>query len=91
MDLHSSRSSVDMLDLAETARRVGADEAAAGNIATANTAMQALEIAVENDVPLADAIAGRARGAALATLAGGTAVEVLIFTRSGALAGRAGS
>ncbi len=90
MDLHSSRSSVDMRDLAETAQRAGADEDTAGGIAAANTAMQALEMAVENGVPLADAVAGRARSAALATLAGGTKVEVLIFTRSGVLAGRAG-
>jgi cobalt-precorrin-5B (C1)-methyltransferase len=89
MDLHSSRSRVDMADLAETARRAGADAATAGAIAAANTAMQALEIADAAGIELADAVAARARGAAMAVLAGGTAVEVLVFTRKGDLAGRA--
>lgn len=89
MDLHSSRSRVDMADLAETARRAGADAATAGAIAAANTAMQALEIADAAGIELADAVAARARGAAMAVLAGGTAVEVLVFTRKGELAGRA--
>jgi len=89
MDLHSSRSSVDMADLAETAGRAGADADAVAAITDANTAMQALQIADRADIKLADAIAARARGAAMAVLAGGTAVEVLVFTRKGELAGRA--
>ena len=89
MDLHSSRSSVDMADLAETARRAGADADAVTAIADANTAMQALQIADAAGIKLADAIAARARGAAMAVLAGGTAVEVLVFTRKGELTGRA--
>lgn len=89
MDLHSSRSSVDMADLAETAGRAGADADVVAAIADANTAMQALQIADAAGIKLADAIAARARGAAMAVLAGGTAVEVLVFTRKGELTGRA--
>jgi cobalt-precorrin-5B (C1)-methyltransferase len=89
MDLHSSRSAIDMADLAATAERAGADSPTARAIAEANTAMQALELAARAGVPLADAMAGRARGAAMAALAGDTAVDVLIFDRAGRLVGRA--
>jgi cobalt-precorrin-5B (C1)-methyltransferase len=89
MDLHSSRSEIDMTDLAATAERAGADTQTARDIAKANTAMQALELAAGAGVPLADAMAGRARGAAMAALAGDTAVDVLIFDRAGRLVGRA--
>jgi cobalt-precorrin-5B (C1)-methyltransferase len=90
MDLHSSRSTVDMADLAETAARAGADDGTAGAIAQANTAMQALEIAAAAGVKLPDIIAARARAAALAALSGDTAVDVMVFDRKGKLAGRAG-
>ena len=40
---------------------------------------------------LAQAIAERAREVALATLAGGVAVDVAVFDRDGALLGRAGA
>lgn len=89
MDLHSSRSEIDMTDLAATAERAGADTRTARAIAEANTAMQALQLAAGAGVPLADAMAGRARGAAMAALAGDTAVDVLIFDRAGRLVGRA--
>lgn len=89
MDLHSSRSSVDMVDLAQTAGRAGADAPTQARIAAANTAMQALAIADQAQIPLARHMAARARGAAMAALAGGTAVDVLIFDRAGELAGRA--
>ena len=89
MDLHSSRSEVDMADLAATAGRSGADAATQAAIATANTAMQALELAAAAGVPLASAMAAKARGAAMATLAGDTDVDVLIFDRAGGLVGRA--
>lgn len=90
MDLHSARSRLDMADLARGAARAGADAATAERIAGANTAMQALDIAAKAGVPLADAMAARARGAAMAALAGDTAVEVMIFDRAGNLVGRAG-
>ncbi len=89
MDLHSSRSRLDMKDMAASAERAGADAATVAAIAGANTAMQALELAAGVGVPLADAMAARARGAAMAALAGDTSVDVLIFDRSGRLVGRA--
>ena len=90
MDLHSSRSSVDMEDLADAAARAGADDATKDAISQANTAMQALEIATAAGVKLPDIMAARARASAMAALAGDTAVDVLIFDRKGKLVGRAG-
>jgi cobalt-precorrin-5B (C1)-methyltransferase len=89
MDLHSSRSAVDMADLAVTAERAGADTATVAAITQANSAMQALELAAGASVPLADAVAARARGAAMAALSGDTVVDVLVFDRQGKLVGRA--
>jgi cobalt-precorrin-5B (C1)-methyltransferase len=91
MDLHSSRSHVDMQDLANTAAQAGANTDTAIRIAGANTAMEALQIAKDTDVPLAPAIAGRARSMAMAALAGDTNVDVTIFDRSGKLVARAGA
>ncbi len=55
----------------------------------ANTANQVLELARQAGLPLADAVAGKARATALDVLDGETRVEVLIFDRQGALVGRA--
>ena len=43
--------------------------------------MEALQIAKDTEVPLAPAIAGRARSMAMAALAGDTNVDVTIFDR----------
>ena len=73
LDLHSSRSQVGFDQLA-----VLADNEA---VASANTAMQALEIAGPD---LAAAVAGRARQTALSTLAGAPVeVDVLVVDRQG--------
>ena len=90
MDLHSSRSIVDLVALADYAGTVGADEKTQESIKIANTAMEALTIAQSADVALGDAVAARARGVAMATLTGGTEVDVMIFGRTGELVGRAG-
>ena len=90
MDLHSSRSIVDLVTLADCAGTVGANEKTQESIKIANTAMEALTIAQSADVALGDAVAARARGVAMATLAGGTEVDVMIFGRTGELVGRAG-
>jgi cobalt-precorrin-5B (C1)-methyltransferase len=89
LDLHSGRSQVDLDWLAGLLRAAGGDGKAAAAIRGANTANQAREIARQAGVPLADAVAGRARETALDVLDGRTRVEVLIFDRQGGLAGRA--
>ena len=91
MDLHSSRSRVDMADLAESARHAGAEARIAERIAGANTAMEALTISTDAGVALAETMAKRARASAMAVLAGDTEVDVMIFDRTGNLAGQAGT
>ncbi|MHA3979497.1 cobalt-precorrin-5B (C(1))-methyltransferase [Halovulum sp. GXIMD14794] len=78
LDLHSGRSQVDFVRLAQTASQIGADAEA---IAAANTAQQALEIA---GPALAEAIAGNAQARAREALRGAdTRLGVLIVDRHG--------
>ncbi len=89
MDLHSSRSRVDMAALADMLASLGAPKAAVARAKKANTAAEVLEIAAARGLALGDLVAARARETALATLAGDTAVEVAVFDRSGGLVGHA--
>ncbi len=78
MDLHSARSQVDFVQLAQTAAEVGTDAEA---VAAANTAQHALEIA---GPPLAEAVAHKAQQVARATLRGADIrLGVLIIDRQG--------
>lgn len=90
MDLHSSRSQVDMAKLAETARQSGASENLCDAIKTANTARHVLELCADENVTIASVIARQARETAMATIDGACAIEVVIFDRQGGLIGRAG-
>ncbi|MEQ8355526.1 MAG: cobalt-precorrin-5B (C(1))-methyltransferase [Kiloniellaceae bacterium] len=89
LDLHSGRSQVDFDFLAEVLAGLGAAEPLIEEARAANTAKQVLDLALAAGLPLAEAVAERARDAALGQLAGETAVEVLIFDRQGGLVGRA--
>ena len=91
LDLHSGASAVDRAFLTAELKALGAPDALLAEAATANTAGQVLELARARGLPLADRIALRARATALATLAGGTEVEVIVFDRDGAEVGRAGA
>jgi cobalt-precorrin-5B (C1)-methyltransferase len=88
LDLHSGRSQVDFEWLAELLAELGAEAELVGRAREANTALEVLELAGQAALPLADAVAGRARETALATLGAGIEVEVTVFDRSGALIGR---
>ncbi len=90
MDLHSSRSSVDFVRLADTLKLMGATREQIKATLNANTAMEVLDIAAAANLPLANRIATGAREAALATLSGGTEIEVLIYDRQGDQVGYAG-
>ena len=90
MDLHSSRSQVDYAALAGLARAAGAADALAEEIARASSAGAALALVREHGLALADAVARRARESAMATLAGGIALDVVVVDRAGAVVGRAG-
>ncbi len=89
LDLHSGRSQVDFDLLAGILAELGAEAQLVAAARGANTAKQVLDLARASGLPLADAVAARARATALGLLAGETAVEVLVFDRQGDLVGRA--
>jgi cobalt-precorrin-5B (C1)-methyltransferase len=93
LDLHSARSRFDPAQLAALAHGVGAPADVAVSMENAASAAEALTLAAGAGLKgaLVDAVAAGARATALATLAGGTDVEVLVFDRAGALIGKAGS
>ncbi len=90
LDLHSSRSQVDIAGLADALTTMGASAPIVERARDAHMAGEVLEIATANGLPIADVIAGRARQTALATLSGGIAVDVLVVDRQGAVIGEAG-
>ena len=90
MDLHSSKSRVDRKALAAMLASLGADAETAAKAEGANTAAEVIETAQSLGLPLGDLIAQQAREAALATLAGGTEVEVMIVDAQGKPVGHAG-
>lgn len=90
LDLHSGRSRLDLAQLAETARAVGADEEAAGRVRHANSALDALLIARAEGVDLAAPVAQAAwRTAAQALGDSETEIEIIVFDRDGRLLARA--
>ena len=90
LDLHSGRSQVDIASLATGLEQLGASAQVIQHARDAHMAGEVLEIARGADLPLADLIARRARQTALATLAGGSDVDVLVVDRQGAIIGEAG-
>ncbi|MEU9318698.1 MULTISPECIES: cobalt-precorrin-5B (C(1))-methyltransferase [unclassified Streptomyces] len=91
LDLHSARSQVDKPFLAELARRGGADEALAAEVAVANTGLAALRLCLARGVPLGDLVAVAARDQALSVLRGApVAVDVVCIDRAGVVVGRSG-
>ncbi len=89
LDLHSSRSQLDMGDLAGRVKIAGGNAELCAKINRANTGLEALDHCQKAGMPIADLMAAGAREVAMATLAGGTAVEVLVFDRQGQLIGQA--
>ena len=88
MDLHSKATAVDANFLRALLSELGATPAQLAQTRSAVSAAQILAMA--GALPLAAAVARRARETALATLAGGVAVDVLVFDRDGRLIGDAG-
>jgi cobalt-precorrin-5B (C1)-methyltransferase len=90
LDLHSGRSQVDLESLASRARNAGGDAALAERIAGANTALEALRLAMAAGVPLGDQVAEGARRAAVEVLGDApVVVDVLVIDREGRPVGRA--
>lgn len=91
LDLHSGRSQVDFLWLAERLTDLDAPPAVIEAARGANTAKEVLDRAAEAGLPLADRVAAAARATALGVLDGAAvAVAVLIVDRQGVPVGRAG-
>lgn len=90
MDLHSSRSSVDFAALAALLGEVGGSPEAVARAATATATGEVLAMAEAEGLPLADAVARRARETARAVLSGAVVVEVVVIDRSGRVLARAG-
>jgi cobalt-precorrin-5B (C1)-methyltransferase len=89
LDLHSGRSAVDLPVLAEMLAEGGAAGHVVDHARDARSAGEVLQLARRSGVPLADAVAGRARAIALDHVDGACAMEVMIFDREGDLVGRA--
>ncbi len=84
LDLHSARSQVDLAFLAELVADDDGTHFVKNLILSANTALEALEIAHENGIDLALPIAEKARLSALDVLRGAAvAVDVIVTDRRG--------
>jgi cobalt-precorrin-5B (C1)-methyltransferase len=90
LDLHSGRSQVDTVFLAELAYEAGADEALTVQVRDANTGLRTLQLCQTAGVPLADAVAAKAREVALGVLSGAPVVaDTICIDRGGQVVGRA--
>ena len=90
LDLHSSRSSVDTGQLADLLAELNAPGELVARARGARSAGEVLEMTSGTALNLPDLVAQRARSTALAALAGGTALDVVIFDRQGQKIGQAG-
>ncbi len=90
LDLHSARSSLDLPALASLAASAGGDPALAQGVASANSALEALQLASLAGVDLALPVAHRALETASRALGNREiALELLVFDREGRLLARA--
>lgn len=90
LDLHSARSAVNLSALASLAAAAGGDRSLAENIAHANSALEALQLASRAGINLAAPVAAQALETALRTLDNRQIeLELLIFGREGQLLARA--
>jgi cobalt-precorrin-5B (C1)-methyltransferase len=90
MDLHSGRSQVDKIALAQWLGELGAVDDLVSRAAGANTALEVLALAQEAGLPLADLVAAKARAVALGIVAPAQiAIDVVAVDRAGRIAGRA--
>jgi cobalt-precorrin-5B (C1)-methyltransferase len=90
LDLHSQRSQVDLGLLATLAADAG-HPALAIQVASANTALHAWELAQADGLELAGLVAERARGVAAGVLGDAPVdVDIVVVDRAGAVVGRAG-
>jgi cobalt-precorrin-5B (C1)-methyltransferase len=85
LDLHSGRSQVNLQALARWAGERGASALTQRMIIEANTASEALAIAQQEDVPLAQVVAQKAQQVAMEEVNGKVEIEVLVYDRDGTM------
>ncbi|WP_405140751.1 cobalt-precorrin-5B (C(1))-methyltransferase [Sphaerisporangium sp. NBC_01403] len=91
LDLHSGRSQVSTEALATLVREAGGSVDLADRVLHANTALQALQLCQQENLPLGDLVAERARVASAGVLRGAPVqVDVVVIDRAGTIVGRAG-
>ncbi|HEX3787993.1 MAG TPA: cobalt-precorrin-5B (C(1))-methyltransferase [Pseudonocardiaceae bacterium] len=91
LDLHSGRSTVNPELLADLAGTAGGSPDLLDRVRAANTALDALRICAEANIPLGDLVAARARETATGVLREApVAVDVVVIDRAGGIVGRAG-
>ena len=90
MDLHSARSQVDLDALAGLLASLGAPEALDAATRNANTAQEALELALGAGIDLGTAVAKLARQQAQAVVGDKVRLSVLVVARTGAVVGVSG-
>ncbi len=88
LDLHSSRSQLDMKALANTVQELGGTEVLIKAIEKANSGLEGFNLCKSENLKIGDIIAKRAKEVVLASLSGHTNVSVLIFDRDGSLVGQ---
>ncbi|SBS28778.1 cobalt-precorrin-6A synthase [Marinomonas aquimarina] len=89
MDLNSRASSINLEALAELARTLGASEALARQMCQANTSVEALQLAQQEGVALADAVCQQALEFCRGFVPAHMALEVLAIDRKGLFVGQA--
>jgi cobalt-precorrin-5B (C1)-methyltransferase len=89
MDLHSRSSSIDLPWLAQQAAELGATSTVQEAIVACTTSQQALKLAHEEGLPLADRVCYLARAVALAKLPDSITLDVFAIDRAGYLMGSA--
>jgi cobalt-precorrin-5B (C1)-methyltransferase len=90
LDLHSARSALDLSALARLAAAAGGDPTLVQGIASANSALEALQVAMLAGVDLATPVAQRALETASRALDNrAIGLELLVFDREGRLLARA--
>jgi len=88
LDLHSSRSQLDMKKLSKIVDELGGSKKLVKSSHKANTGLEVLEMCEINQINIGNRVAKRAREVILASLAGEITVDVLIFNHKGKLVGR---
>ena len=84
LDLHSGRSQIDLNELSELAGALGASPELRKQILLSNTALEVLQLTSQQGIPLAHAVALRARTVAQRVLEGTTvAIDIAVFDREG--------